>query len=109
LSFAGHAFSLDAYRDGVDIPGLVFERPITVTVYYTPADVAGLDEKTLELHYWDGGAWSADGITVTERDTTVKRLVAQVEHLSEFATFARVEQPGSSSKVYLPLVVYQYP
>jgi thermitase len=109
FSFAGRAFSLDAYRDGVETPGLVFGQPITVTIDYTSADVAGLDENTLELRYWDGGSWSADGIMVVERNVTAKRLVTQVEHLSEFATFAKGKQPESSYKICLPLVVSQYP
>ena len=53
--FAGRAFSLDAYQNGAHTPGLVFEKPITVTVYYAPADVVGLDENTLE---WNLDEWA---------------------------------------------------
>ena len=104
--FAGHAFRLEAYRKGVLHSDLTFEEPITVTIHYTGSDVAGLDENTLELRYWDGDEWSADGITVVERDTVNKRLVTRIEHLSEFALFAQEQQP---QKVYLPLVLCQHP
>ncbi len=105
FSFAGRAFRLDAYRDGTLAPGLAFEIPITVTIHYTEGDVAGLDESTLELRYRDGDDWLGDGITVVQRDTANHRLVTQVEHLSEFATFAKVQQQQQSGHViYLPLV-----
>jgi thermitase len=98
--FAGHAFTLGAYREGVLCPGLVFETPATITIQYIGASIDGLAEDTLELRFWDGGQWSGDGIAVAERNVLENRLVARVAHLSEFATFARKGQ-----NVYLPLVV----
>jgi thermitase len=108
LVFAGRAFRLEAYREGTLHSGLVFEDPIIVTIYYTEADVARLDENTLELRYWSGNAWSADGITVMERDTADNRLVTTIEHLSEFAMFVQ-EQQQAPQKIYLPSVLRQYP
>jgi thermitase len=103
LVFAGRAFRLEAYRGDGLLPGLVFEEPVTVTIRYTEADVAGLDENALELCYRDGGEWSTDGIAVVARDTSNHRLVATVAHLSEFATFAKEQQ--EQHRVYLPLVL----
>ena len=102
--FAGHGFLLEAHRDGELLADLAFETPITVTIHYTDADVAGMDEETLELRYWDGEAWSTDGIAIADRDTVNNRLVATVAHLSQFAMFARGKHP-----VYLPLVLKAQP
>jgi hypothetical protein len=97
-AFAGLAFSLEAYRGSAWLPGFAFETSITVTVQYTDTDVAGLDESSLELWYWNGSQWSADGITILERDATANRLTASVAHLSKFALF------GEAHQVYLPMV-----
>jgi len=101
---AGYAFGLEAYRGGALLPGLIFENPITVTISYAEANVAELDEHTLGLYYRDGNEWAGDGITVVERDEVGNRLVEWIEHLSEFALFAKERQ----QKVYLPLVLCRY-
>jgi parallel beta-helix repeat protein len=107
MAFAGHAFKLEAYRDGVLYPDLVFQEPVIVGIHYTEADVAGLDESTLELRHWDDGSWSVEGIAMLERDVANNRLVVSVSHLSDFATFAKGQQPQRI--VYLPLVLRQSP
>ncbi|MDY7077970.1 MAG: S8 family serine peptidase [Chloroflexota bacterium] len=108
FAFAGRAFRLEAYRHGTLHSSLVFERPVTVTVYYAEPDVSGLDENTLELRHWNGSVWSTDGITVVERNVTSRRLVTWIEHPSEFATFAKEQQEGHC-QVYLPLLLRQHP
>jgi thermitase len=101
-AFAGHAFNLDAYREGGPCSGLVFEVPVTFTIQYTDVDIEGLDEETLGLRFWDGERWSAAGIILAERDVLENRLVVRIDHLSGFATFA---QPSGGREVYLPLVI----
>lgn len=101
---AGHAFVLEAHRDGALLPGFVFQVPVTVTIQYTEADVAGIDEETLALRYWDGETWSIDGIAVVERDVVGNRLVVTLAHLSQFAMFGT----GGPS-VYLPVVLNAQP
>jgi Leucine-rich repeat (LRR) protein len=101
--FAGHAFTLEAYQNGELLPGYLFNLPVTITLEYGEADVEGLDEETLELRYWTGDAWSADGITVVEWDTVGNRLVAQMDHLSLFALLVVEEH-----KMYLPLVLKDF-
>ena len=99
FTFAGHAFDLTAYQDGQPVSGLTFATPVTVTIAYSDADVAGMDEATLQLSYWNGSAWNTDGITVIERHMAHNRLVATISHLSKFATFAE-----SKKRLYLPLI-----
>ena len=96
--FAGHGFRLEAYRQGQSLPGFVFGTPATVTIEYSAADVAGLEEDTLTLYAWDGAGWSTAGIMLVQRDQAHHRLVVTVAHLSEFALFARGQYP-----IYLPL------
>ncbi len=82
----------------------MFSQPVTITIHYSEGDVAGLDENSLTLRYWNGSAWASDGISVVERNTAQNYVVFTVTHLSEFALF------GSESekyKVYLPLVIRQ--
>ncbi|MCP4540243.1 MAG: DUF11 domain-containing protein [Chloroflexi bacterium] len=91
FSFAGHAFDLSAYRNGTPLSGLVFSAPVTVTIHYTEADVAGMNENTLDLRYWNGSAWATDGITLTERNTAQNYIVFEITHLSRFALFGETD------------------
>jgi len=108
LRFASHAFDLDAYRGGVLVPGFVFVRPVTITIHYSDVDVAGLDESTLALYYWQrhtgGGAW-VDAATTCPADY-VRRpdqnwLALPLCHLSRFGVMGY----GAHYDIYLPLVV----
>jgi hypothetical protein len=99
-AFAGHAFTLDAYRGGDRLPGLQLDPPLTATIAYADAEVAGLDEDTLELWVGDGAEWSTEGISVTGRYTAANQLEATVPHLSHFAVFGDQEW-----RIFLPLVM----
>ena len=99
MGSAGHAFVLDAYRDGNLLPGLEFEPPFTVTITYTDTQMVALDERTLGLWFWDSAAWSTGGISVTGRFTRTNQLEATSLHLSTFALF------GKQWQVYLPLIL----
>jgi predicted outer membrane repeat protein len=104
FAFGGHAFTLDAYRDGVKLNGFVFQKPITITLHYSNADVAGLDETTLTMRYWNGSAW-LDAATSCAPTSTYQRYPAQnyltvnICHLSNFALLTPIKH-----YVYLPLV-----
>jgi hypothetical protein len=90
FSFAGHVFDLDAYQDNTLLPGFVFSQPVTITIHYSDADVAGLDENSLVLRYWTGSAWASDGISIIERNPAQNYVVFTITHLSEFALFGMV-------------------
>jgi uncharacterized repeat protein (TIGR01451 family)/CSLREA domain-containing protein len=100
---AGLAFSLDAYVDTVPTSPFVFDTPITLTIVYGDADVAGIGrgEEGLELRYWDGDEWRSDSgnVTIVSRDTEQNRLVITIGHLTEFALIGQAE-----FEIYLPLV-----
>ena len=97
---SGHAFDLDAYRNGVLLPALEFDPPFTVTITYTDTDVIRLDESTLGLWFWDGAGWSTEGISMTGHVTITNQFEATSSHLSTFALFG-----AKLGRVYLPLIL----
>ena len=109
-TFAGRAFSLEAYRDGALLSGFTFEQPVTVTLEYTDAEVEGLDESTLVLHTWDGSSWvdaasSCSPASTYVREVEENRLSVGICHLSEFAVFGQPERvPQGHFALALPLV-----
>jgi hypothetical protein len=110
LAFAGHAFLLEAYRNGTLLADFTFEDQITVTIHYSQANVAGLDEETLELRTWNGSAWTTNGITLIERNTVHNYVVFSIAHLSEFALFAVEIAPsiGPITKSSAPSAQVEY-
>ena len=106
FSFAGHAFELEAQRDGGLVPGFVFEKPVTVTVHYTVTDVSGLDEGRLELRYWEDSVWR-DAATTCGTASHYTRSAEQdwfalpICQLGRFAAFDN----GTSLLAYLPLLL----
>ncbi len=86
LRFAGHAFDLDIYLNGVIQPGYRFNAPITITIQYSDEDLVGLDEEALMLYHWDGAAWrdAACGAGY-ERHPDENWLSVEICHLTGFA------------------------
>ncbi|MBI3977782.1 MAG: hypothetical protein HY331_06315 [Chloroflexi bacterium] len=62
--------------------------PLTFVLRYDPARLAGAMAATLELRFWNGTAWSTDGIRTTV-DPVRRELRAQIDHTSRFAVFGR--------------------
>jgi PKD repeat protein len=110
LAFAGHAFDLEAYQNGSLQPGLIFSAPVTVTIHYSDDDVQAVtDESELALWWWTGSEWqnaaqTCDPVPSYTRDTANNVLEVPICHLSLFGLFG----PGSSHRIYLPLVVRDY-
>ena len=107
LRFAGQTFAIDAYRLGSQSEGLRFQEPVTLTLTYTDADVAGLDEATLLFYFFDPATatWQTDGVVVTERRPEHNQLVIALSHLTDFALFATEITPTANKwQIYLPVV-----
>jgi len=104
FAFAGHAFDLEAYRGGALLPGFTFSIPVTITIYYTDTDVAGLDENTLVLEYWNdsASAWEDAACGSYKRHPEGNWLSVPINHLSRFGLFGPIYQ------VYLPLILRSY-
>jgi oligopeptide transport system substrate-binding protein len=100
FSFAGNGFDMEMTDLTSGAPITTFVKPVTVTINYTEGDLAGRDESTLKVWYWNGSAWVDDGITTVERDLVNNRLVLQIEHLTKFGLFGQ-------RRIMLPLVLKQ--
>lgn len=85
--FAGHAFDLEAYRDGELLPNLIFSEPVTITIHYSEADVAGLGEGALLLEYWKRSTWEDAACGPYDRHPAENWLAVPICHLSRFALF----------------------
>ena len=96
----GQVFTIDATaNDGSTVTH--FNQPFTLVVTYTDAEVLGIDEETLTLHYWHEGEqrWVAIPTTV---DAANNRLTATLDHLTIFAVLQG--QVSNPARIFLPLV-----
>lgn len=99
--FAGNAFELKAFLDGDNLPGYTFQKPVTVTLHYSAAEVIGISEDTLILQTWDGSAWVDAACGLYQRHPDQNWLAVPICHLSRFALLGRAEE----TKIHLPLVL----
>lgn len=100
FSFAGYAFSIDAYQNDEYVPYLTLDQPVILTIEYDDNAIGEFDESMLTLTYWDGVQWTEQGITIVDRDQENNQLVVSIMHLTDFAMFGK-----TYIKVYLPLVI----
>jgi hypothetical protein len=95
FAFAGRSFTLEA-TDSAGMPVTNFSRQFTITLNYSDADwqAAGIpDENSLDLFYWDGATWTATlPCTGCVLDTVNNRLIAVLNHLTEFALLGDTHQ-----------------
>ena len=107
--FAGQAFELNAYQDGLKLEDFTFQKPVTITLEYTDTDVAGLDENTLSLNYWDedtstwiDAATTCSPISKYGRHPGENWLAVPICHLSTFGLFG-----SELNLIYLPIIIKQ--
>jgi CSLREA domain-containing protein len=98
LLLVGEPFVVEA-RDTNDTPVTTFAQSFTITIYYDDADVAGVDEASLKLYFWNANAGQWVEIP-TSVDTVANTLTANVAHLTTFAVLGKAQQ-----WVYLPLIL----
>ncbi len=98
---AGSAFTLSAYRDGMELAFYEFQIPVTVTLWYTSGEVAGLDESKLQAFYFSSATstWETTGIQIIRRDLEGNLITFTITHLTRFGLFA-----PRARQVFLPLV-----
>jgi len=108
LRFGNHSFDLEAYRGGVHISPFPFTGTVTVTIHYSDADVAGIEESDLALYRWIEGApgyWERIGERAGEGQTLDMEhnvLTAWLRGLSRFGVLGTEK---SAFPIYLPLVM----
>jgi hypothetical protein len=101
-SFTGRGLELWAYRNVTEpVSDLAFGAPVTVTLTYADANLAGLSEASLFLAFWnaDTMAWEPAGCGPAGHNPIENWLAVPICHLSRFALL------GLGNKAYLPLAV----
>ena len=96
----GQGFEVTAMTTG-GTPVTQFNQPITLVIHYTDADVAGIDESQLTLHYWDETqmVWvTVPGVVDIENNT----LTVMLDHLTLFALLEG--NVSSEQKLFLPAI-----
>ena len=108
LASVGVSFQLNA-EDLAGSSVTSFAQPVTVTVSYTAASLAGLIESELKLYRWSGvwqdAAESCAPASPYVRDTDQNRLSVRICQLSDFALMGS----ASTIEVQLPLLLKSHP
>jgi hypothetical protein len=103
FELAGVVFHLEATDQNGD-PLVTLATPISLTVAYDEAALPpSVDEANLELRRYDVDLGDWVPLTVIDRDLAANTLTVLLDHFSEFALF------GGKFKVYLPVLMMQYP
>ncbi len=84
-------------------PATRLVAPATVTLPYTAADVAGMQEENLRLYTLTGGTWVM--LNTSSADTAAKKVSAEVAHFSIF----RIMEYLPSGALFSDSEVYTYP
>jgi len=104
MGFGGLAFLLNAFVGGAQQQNFAFQQPVRVTVQYSDAAIAGLDENTLTLQYWNGTAWGDAATTCTpassyNRQPATNQIGVDICHLTPYALMG-----PASMELYLPVI-----
>ncbi len=94
VTAAGQVIDLHALTT-VDTAQTSFDTQLTVTLNYTAADVANLDESTLKIYRNDSGVWTA--LTSCSIDRTAKTVTCNTDHFSTFAIFGQTTSSDSGN------------
>jgi len=95
LVVGGQVYNYSATSGGATVS--TFSKPVTVSISYTAAQIAGIDVTSLKVYYWDATAsqWVALASTV---NTTEKTVSANTTH---FTYFAVMGTPGTTTALTL--------
>ena len=84
----GYAYEYAATADGQAVT--TFLKNITLAFTYTNEQIAGLNEDTLKIYYWDGTQWLVLSSTV---DKANNKVTATTDHFTYFVIFGESETP----------------
>ena len=82
LRFGNLEFNLSLFLNDQLLEGQTFEPPLVLTIDYDPALLGGLNAETLELWYWEGTAWSTEGIAILSNDVANHTVTLSLSHFS---------------------------
>jgi hypothetical protein len=72
--------------------GFVFDKEVTLTIYYDERNLGNIDESGLAMFYWDEIGWAQLSTSVV--DTTGNTVSARVRHLSTFTIAKALSSPS---------------
>lgn len=84
----GYAYEYTAMAAGQAVT--TFLKDITLTFSYTDEQIAGFNEDTLKIYYWDGTQWLILPSTV---DKVNNKIAAITDHFTYFVIFGESEVP----------------
>ncbi len=82
-----------------------FSKALTLNFSYTDEQIAGLDEASLKIYYWDGTDWTA--IENSQVDVDNNMVTALVEHFTLFALIGTKAEP--SEEISIPEIIKKIP
>jgi len=94
-SVVGSVYNMQALQGSVEIS--TFEEDVTLTFTYTTAQISGLSESSLKVHYWNGTQWIALASTVNLDTNTI---TTAVNHFTQFVIMGTPEVVSDSSLAY---------
>ncbi|MEK7617369.1 MAG: metallophosphoesterase [Patescibacteria group bacterium] len=95
LQAAGdHIYHLDVFSD-VRSEIKTFEKIVTVTLTYTDADIAGIDEKTLKIHRFNELTNVWEPLQNCVVNTSLKTVACETTKFSDFALLGASSNPNS--------------
>ena len=84
-----YAYNFTATSNGTPVAN--FSEHVALTFTYTDAQISGLNEDTLKIHYWDGSQWLGLETTV---DKTNNQVSASTNHFTYFVIMGSPETPS---------------
>lgn len=75
----GYVYNYTATSGGASVT--TFSKNLTLTFTYTDSQIAGLNEDTLKIYYWNGSQWTALTSTV---DKVKNQITAPTNHFTYF-------------------------
>jgi hypothetical protein len=96
----GNVYSYSASSGGVSVS--TFSQPVTITISYTDAQIAGLDLTSLKVYYYNSvtNQWVALSSIV---NTTNKTVTASTTHFTYFAVFGTPTATTTTTTTTTPI------
>lgn len=101
FTYAGHSFDLEVFQNNLKQPGFTFSQPVAVTINFSAADTAGLNEMNLGLFYWTGSDWRQAACGEVFINPVLNTFTTTICH----ATLFMLAEP--EYLLYLPLAFQQ--
>lgn len=108
----GFSFNLTALQDGHPLTGFDFLLPVTIYVDYTDEQIAGLNEISLRIYFWDeateswlDAAQTCDPLSTYTRNRLDNWFSIDICHLTQFAVFGKTETAPEGYSLFLPAML----